>query len=353
MSEEKDQARPEEGYEPDLTPVLAAASDDRRSQSGANSQTILTAIGEALYEWDLETDRQRWSANVGDVLGLERFDGLAVGESYKTLVDPDSLTDRHQAVLNAIGIDYGSGVPYEVTYGLRLPGGPGTRTVWVQDRGVWFADGTGRPALARGAIRTVSPAGDVVRQRPEGLPRRAAFLQQLDVLVAVARHYRTPFVFALAAIDNLRVAAELHGISATEEMESALAARARQVVRRGDLVGWLSDDELGLMLRVIDLDEAQQAMERILAGICDPIPLASGQTIQPRVAVGAVMAPSDADSVQHGLARARRAVRRARRLGPGRFVFHPQADGSHADAGAEEAPEGRDRARSAGAGSAG
>ncbi|MYZ48648.1 EAL domain-containing protein [Propylenella binzhouense] len=310
-------------FKPDLTPVLAAKNPERTGGRRAEgSHAILTAIGEALYEWDLESDRLRWSENLWAVLRTERSEKFASGKAYDGLVDPESLTDRHQAVLSAIGVDYGAGVPYDVVYCLRLGEEGAPQRIWVQDRGVWFADETGRPALARGAIRLVPPARSARQPASETVPRRGAFLEQLDLLLTVAQHYRTPFVFALVSTENLRLVAEAYGAVAIGEMEFALAQRARQIVRRGDLVGWLSDTELGLMLRVADAEEGGRAVARISSEIAEPIILGSGKPIVPLTTVGAVMVPSDAATVQDCLVRARGAGRRARRLGPGRFLFH-------------------------------
>lgn len=322
----------DDGFVPDLTPALAAAPNGRTVAPGAQAQTVLTAIGETLYEWDLETDRLRWAANAAQVLGLSSTELVASGRDFNALVHPDSLTDRHQAVLNALGVDYGAGVPYEVTYVLRLPEGEGSRNVWVQDRGLWYADAKGEAYLARGALRRVlePPAGLSLSQKPRELPRRAEFLKLLREVLEVARHYGTTFVFALVSTDNLQMAAEAYGPAATEEMEAALSERVRGAVRRGDIVGWLSDTELGLLLKVADAEEARLAVDRIVRTIGQDIMLLSGGPIAPLTSTGALLVPAGGATVQDCISHARHARRLARGRGPGQFVFHAGTGGGAA-----------------------
>lgn len=117
----------DETENPDHT-VLRRPRDSARA-SGASAQDVLTTIGETIYEWDLLSDRIRWGGNAADVLGIADMRALSTGGAFGSLLHPDSVTDRHQAVLNGVGVDYGGGVPFDVTYAIRLQTEVGMRTV--------------------------------------------------------------------------------------------------------------------------------------------------------------------------------------------------------------------------------
>jgi diguanylate cyclase (GGDEF)-like protein len=308
----------------------------------SGGQAILTALGETLYDWDVAGDRLRWGANAAAVLGVEPPALPESGAAYDALVDPDSVTNRHEAVLNGIGIDYGAGVPYEITYALKLPRAGGMRTIWVHDCGLWQADADGRPTRARGAIRLARAQAGEGAARPVALdlPRRADFLKLLDSVIAVGRHYRTHYAFAVLSVDNMPVVAETLGPTAMDEAEAVILERVQSALRGGDRAGRLSDIEIGLILKVGDEKEAGRAAERILAAVADRMVETSAGPIGAMVSAGIVMIPAGADSVEDCLSHARWAQREAKQRGSRQIVFSPggrrpqrsrQADAATAD----------------------
>ena len=285
---------------------------DARLPGGATAQDILSALGQTVYEWDIASDRIRWGANAAGVLGLSDMGALVTGDSYDAHLHPDSVTDRHQAVLNGIGVDYGSGVPFSIAYALKLTTAVGPRTVWVEDDGLWFADAAGRPYLARGVIRLKREGvGSAPMAPARDLPRRVAFLRSLGDVLAMASHYKTTYAFAVASIDSLGVVADLHSMAALEEAETAVAERVRSSMRSGDVAGWMGDRELGLILSVGDETEAVQAVDRIVRVIQDPAVSTSAGPVELAVRAGVAVIPVDTPTVDECVSRARSALREA------------------------------------------
>ena len=312
--------------------VLMHPRDGARA-SGASAQDVLTTIGETIYEWDLTSDRIRWGANAAEVLGVSDMRALSTGGAFGSLLHPDSVTDRHQAVLNGVGVDYGAGVPFDVTYAIRLQTEAGLQTVWLQDRGVWFADSEGAPYLARGVVRlcgnTVGRGGGSSPVRE--LPRRGAFLRMVNNILAMAAHYRTGHAVVALSVDNLALVARSYGVPAIEEMEAAIAERIRAVVRGGDLVGWLGECELGLVLAIGDDREATQAVERIVKAVTEQPVMTSAGPVSPLVIAGVVIAPFQASTLLQCLSRARAAQAEARIRGSGHYAFfHGEQAGTEA-----------------------
>src|SRR5690606_33210190 len=138
------------------------------------AEDILSEVGEVTYEWTIEDDRIRWGSNVASVLGVLEPDSLNTGRGYSALLDPSSVTNRHDAVLNATTKDDGGGVPYDIEYAF-LPEGQGSkRRLILQDTGRWYGDAVGRPLRARGVVR-------IVNERHER-EQRLAFLSRYDEL---------------------------------------------------------------------------------------------------------------------------------------------------------------------------
>src|SRR6202000_1945781 len=114
---------------------------------------ILSAAGEVVYEWSVAGERLLLGAKVRAVLVVAP-EIIATGRAYAALFDHDTLTSRHDVVLNGVAVDRGEGVPYEVQYGL-VPGA-GHDGLSVDDVGRWYAGSDGRPARARGVVRVIN-----------------------------------------------------------------------------------------------------------------------------------------------------------------------------------------------------
>ena len=62
-----------------------------------NAEEILTAVGEAVYEWTLADDSVRWSGNAAKVLPVKDVAALHEGRRFAALIDPDSPMTRYDA----------------------------------------------------------------------------------------------------------------------------------------------------------------------------------------------------------------------------------------------------------------
>ncbi|MBZ8132860.1 diguanylate cyclase domain-containing protein [Afifella sp. IM 167] len=315
---------PASAYVPDLTPVMNADADDDRPAPGATAQAILTEIGETVYEWDLVSDRLRWASNAARALGIPELKDISTGKRFDALVDPDSLMNRTQAVRNAIAIDYGQGVPYDLTYALNCDDASGHHRIWVRDRGRWYAGHSGEPVLARGAVR-VQPRQDS-EAAPEPASRtlkdRADLLRLLEDTLVVSRHYQVPFVFALVSIDNLKLATETYGPQVIDPILNAIALALSRTVRETDLIGKLAEGEIAIVLNRVEPGEAEAALQRLaesLKGASVPL---RDRVLLPVTSVGAVsLKGGEAESLRQCLDAARRALSRAQEAGGGHLAL--------------------------------
>jgi diguanylate cyclase (GGDEF)-like protein len=327
-----------------LRDAVEAPSQDASLASGLSldgavtTDEILTAVGEAVYEWTIGDDCIRWGANAAKVFGIKSADSIASGHSFAGLLDSASLTSRHDTVLNGMAIDDGTGVPYDVQYVL-LPDGAGSeRRLIVDDVGCWYADRGGRPARACGVVR-------IVNDRHER-EQRIAFLSRYDELTGYynrqhllttlsdaldeAKHSRASIAFLIVAIDNFRAINEAYGFETADQVFVAVARRIKAQLRDGDAVGRYSGNKLGIVLMNCDEGDMHAAAERFHAAVRKGVITAESSSVAVTVSIGGVGLPRHGRTVSEALARAQESLHRARRRGYGRFVAFAPSPGRQA-----------------------
>ncbi|HEY0220011.1 MAG TPA: GGDEF-domain containing protein, partial [Afipia sp.] len=101
-----------------------------------SAPSILEALGHATFVWDIAGDSLHWSDNAGDVLRNFPRDALSKASDFAKLIEPKRAA-RSDAVMNTSAKDEGSGVLYQIEYGLRAAAS--APIVWVEESGRWFA----------------------------------------------------------------------------------------------------------------------------------------------------------------------------------------------------------------------
>ena len=308
----------------------AVNTGDKRQSIQAETQEILTAVGEVVYEWTVGDDAISWGANVVDVLGVTSADAVATGRTFAALLDSANLTSRHDAVLNGTASDQGEGVAYEVQYTLLPHGGGSEQRLIVEDSGRWYADQSGRPARACGVVR-------VINERHER-DQRLAFLSRYDELTGYfnrqhllttlgealnnAKKFRTSIAFMIVAIDSFRAINEAYGFETADQVFAVAARRIKAQLRDGDAVGRYSGNKLGIVLMNCDEDDMHAAAERFHAAIRNGVITAESSSVAITVSIGGVGLPRHGRTVTEALARAQESLHIARTRGYGRFVAY-------------------------------
>jgi hypothetical protein len=140
---------------------MASLPDKNADAPGAlpDPRAILNSIGEAVYDWDIATDRLVFGPNTAEIPDFAEFANIASGRAYAELLAPESPSSRFEAVLSSAERDFGRGVSYKVIYGLvsRTSERAGRKKiVWIEDTGRWFAGTDDRAARAHGLIRVIT-----------------------------------------------------------------------------------------------------------------------------------------------------------------------------------------------------
>ena len=287
---------------------------------------ILNSIGEAAYEWRLDTDALSWSSNTAAVLGIADMAEIASGKAFALCTDATGGQARVDVIQQQGAIDTGNGVAYQAQYAFKR----GDEKIWIEDTGRWFAGPDGRPQRAHGIVRAITER----HQRESKLLQLANFdlltgelnrVRLVEVLGATLDEtvkFRGSCGFLLVAIDHLARLNESYGFETTEEVIAQVAKRIRARLRGKDHLGRFTGNKFGVVLTSCTPDELTVAAERLLAGVRDETITTLAGPVAVTVTIGGVTAPRPARTVPDSLSRAQAALHAARAKRHGSFVAY-------------------------------
>ena len=293
-----------------------------------DASAILASVGEAAYAWDIGSDTLQWEGNAAAVLGLRDAAGIATGKDFAALLDPSNAETRSSVVLHSPDSDPGDGVRYRALYCLR--GAPRSSKTWLEDNGRWFAGPNGRPATAHGIFRILAGYHERAQQSADlsaldvltGESNRRHLIEQLEAALQESIRLRASCGFMIIAINNLARINDGYGYDVADEVICDVGKRLRGKMRGEDMVGRVSGNKFGVILKNCTSEDLAVAAERFLAGVRDDVIMTAVGPVSVTVTIGGVPAPRHAGNVQEILARAQEALDRAKARRPGSFVAY-------------------------------
>jgi diguanylate cyclase (GGDEF)-like protein len=287
---------------------------------------ILNSIGEAAYEWRLDTDALTWSGNAAAVLGIADTTEIGSGKSFALRTDATGGLARVDAIQQPNAKDTGSGVTYQAQYAFKR----GDEIIWVEDTGRWFAGPDGKALHAHGIVRTITERhkreSQLVRLANfdllTGELNRARLIEVLGATLEDTVKFRGSCGFLLVAIDHLARLNESYGFETTEEVIAQVAKRIRTRLRGKDHLGRFTGNKFGVVLTSCTPDELNIAAERLLAGVRDETITTAAGPVAVTVTIGGITAPRHARTVPEILSRAQDALHAARAKRHGSFAAY-------------------------------
>lgn len=297
---------------------------DRNCLSSPDIAGVVNSVGEAAYEWRIDSDSLRWSSNAPNVLGLRDPHLIATGRAYAALLDAANVETPASAVTQSQETDVGAGVPYRIRY--CLSAASRSPRHWLEDSGRWFAGPEGRPVLAHGVVRSIAnpcDAGERVESRGAvAWISREHVTGPLNAALQEATQLRASCGFMLVAIDGLNRINEGYGYDIADEVIGAVATRLRTRMRSEDSLVQFAGNKFGIILKRCSPDDMVHASERFLAAVRDNIVITAAGPVPVTVTIGGVTAPRQAANVHEVLARAQEALDRAKAKRPGSFFAY-------------------------------
>ncbi|MGO9133518.1 MAG: putative bifunctional diguanylate cyclase/phosphodiesterase [Methylovirgula sp.] len=314
----------------------ANARDAASQDATLDPRSILSSIGEVVYDWDLVSDQLIFGPNVADVLNFPGFAAATTGRAFAEYLSSASPSSRYEAIMDGHEPDIGRGVSYRVVYGLvdRPPqsGGRGT-LIWIEDNGRWFAGTDGRPAHAHGTVRVITDRYEAERQLAQqshcdpltGALNRNHFKDQVDALLAKTHRKGSSFAILLVGVDNLAGLNRSYGYDIGDEVIAAAVGRLKAHIRATDVVARYAGNKFALLLEECTAEQMEIAAQRFLEAILnEPLQTAAGR-IAASVRIGGVVAPQHGRTVQALFYHAEEALEAARRFSHDRFVAYTES----------------------------
>jgi len=159
------------------------------------------------------------------------------------------------------------------------------------------------------------------------LPNRVMLADRMEQALANARRANTLLAVCYLDLDGFKPVNDSHGHEAGDRLLMEVASRLKACLRGGDTVARLGGDEFVLLLGgLLDSNEHETALTRILAAIAEPYPIGK-ESVALSASIGVTLFPNDNDDPDTLLRHADQAMYQAKQAGRNRFhLFDPEHD---------------------------
>ena len=155
-----------------------------------------------------------------------------------------------------------------------------------------------------------------------GCLNRRAFLQESAILLRRERLAGRPVCLAMLDLDRFKSVNDQYGHPAGDTVIHAVVSTVLRHIRSGDFLCRMGGEEFAVLLPGSTLDSARHAVERLRRAIAEEVivlqPKELGLTLQVTVSAGLTMLRPDDETIFPVLARADRALYRAKANGRNR-----------------------------------
>lgn len=228
-------------------------------------QLALRGAGDALWDWDIASNRifrsLRWRTMMG-------YEGVEIGDDladFLQLVHPDDI----DTALAAVSAHLEKRTPvFSAEY--RLRHGDGTFR-WIMDRGQAVWDQRGKAIRMAGSHTDITErkhAEDLLARQARtdaltGLPNRWEFEQQFGATVRAARENGMPLAVCVCDLDRFKQVNDTYGHAVGDRVLIAFGEILRRFRRKTDFLARIGGDEFILAMPGTSSETAGAVMERM------------------------------------------------------------------------------------------
>jgi diguanylate cyclase (GGDEF)-like protein len=161
-----------------------------------------------------------------------------------------------------------------------------------------------------------------------GLANRRFLNENEKHLIAAAKRSGKQMAVLVVDLDDFKAVNDTHGHAAGDQVLVTSAERMKQLLRESDVIARFGGDEFVIVLgQVEDAETAREVASRVVNSLCQPIPLAGGETARIGASVGIAMCCAGSETLNELLKKADAALYAAKRDGKSTFR---EADASDA-----------------------
>lgn len=289
--------------------------DRDRSLARTGSSKGTRSDSEALWDWNLETDRIHFSPRWIALAGCEDHEVGSAPEDWFQRVHPDD----HAQLLREIELTRaGDATTFECRYRLRHKDGTYR---WMSCRGMVVRDKAGRAIGLNGSQTDMTVA--MVTDRLTRLPNRLLLMGRVTQSIERSRRYKA-FHFALLVIDLGTASSDGHSSAIADTLLTAVARRLETCLRipdtmpslrHNDLVARLDGDCFAILLDGLkEIRHAKIAADRILGELLNPFTIGARE-VRLSASIGIAHSATGYANADEVLRDAETALHRARVLG--------------------------------------
>ncbi|SHO60994.1 PAS domain S-box-containing protein/diguanylate cyclase (GGDEF) domain-containing protein [Pseudoxanthobacter soli DSM 19599] len=310
--------------------VFLASEAERRHAAMALKESeeryalAVRGANDALWDWDLRSDRIYYSPRWKALLGLE--EDVVLNDRPDTWTDSIHPDDREN-VLARIAAHLENKAPQlMVEHRLRQADGS---YIWVLARGVALRDDEGMPYRMAGSHTDITSRKraeeqlrhDAMHDTLTGLPNRRAMFRMLSLMMRESNRHGKQTGLLIIDIDRFKDVNDSLGHKAGDAVLVAVASRLRREVREIDVVARLGGDEFAIIFPNIDsIASMPMIADRIVGAMRKPVDEGSERY---SITVTAGATASESESAPELLLReADLALFEAKRSGRNRFSIY-------------------------------
>lgn len=277
-------------------------------------QVVSHSSNDAIWDWDLLTDKLIWSSRWNDILKFDNGEPntqVLTSRAFFDLVHSDDIDDLEQKLLAQIEQE----IPFKVEFRLRRTDGI---YVWVSSTGKVICDKFSRPVRFLGAMTDITEqkhSADRIRQLAyhdplTGLANRRMMTDRLKA--HIAEKTERPLALMLMDLNRFKFVNDTYGHDVGDALLLHVSKQLSGVVRRNDLIARFGGDEFLLMCDVETPAQALELASRILRAVEKPF-FVNGSEFSTQGSLGIAFYPFDANSADELIKKADIAMYRAKR----------------------------------------
>jgi diguanylate cyclase (GGDEF)-like protein len=304
------------------------------SAGGLDILSILSAVQETAYTWDLASDRIEWAANAAEVLGVRSHEAIATGSDFQFLIAPEHIRRRHDAVTGPASKQGDGTRQFRAQYRFTPGGRRSDASLWIEDHGECTFDGRGDLRQVSGVIRVINERyweEQRLLHRSDhdeltGQLNRIRLTEALGTVLARTERSRESCCFMMVAVDNMATINDSFGFDVGDEVIAAVAHIIRSRLRGGDSIGRYSSNKFGVILNDCGSSAMRITAERFIKTVRETTIRTSACQLSATISIGGVVLSEQGGNVPIVLGHALQALDKAKALRHDGFsVYEPSA----------------------------